>query len=234
MVFRWWLGKTRKKSEVSYQEPNPSINFRLLVWTLHLEAKGDSWAQDLSSRLTWQLSCHSSRTEFLETVWRVSREYTDFTSSWRSTQYPTLTSVFKLTGGIQTTIHPQNGGQISIPLYSCKLSCQSSFSNNNSFQLSAREFSARRKKCGSVSAEETRRCRVGGKWNRNQNLASNELIRVKLPQRRDNKADPFERWSFLIWELTQGRRQRQRRNQKTMIWLAEWGKIIVLHVRHAL
>ena len=31
----------------------------------------------------------------------------------------------------------------------------------------------------------------------------------------------------------QGRRQRQRRRQKTMIWLAEWGKIIVLHVRHA-
>ena len=35
-------------------------------------------------------------------------------------------------------------------------------------------------------------------------------------------------------ELKQGRWQRQRRRQKTMLWLVEWGKIIVLHVRHAL
>ena len=37
-----------------------------------------------------------------------------------------------------------------------------------------------------------------------------------------------------IRELKQGRRQRQRRRQKTMIWLVECGKVIVLHVRHAL
>ena len=37
-----------------------------------------------------------------------------------------------------------------------------------------------------------------------------------------------------IRELKQRRRQRQRRLQKTMIWLVEWGKMIVLHVRHAL
>ena len=36
-----------------------------------------------------------------------------------------------------------------------------------------------------------------------------------------------------IRELTQRRRQRQRRRQKTMIWLVQWGKIFVLHVRHA-
>ena len=35
-------------------------------------------------------------------------------------------------------------------------------------------------------------------------------------------------------DLKSGRRQRQRRHQKTMIWLVEWGKIIVLHVRQAL
>ena len=35
-------------------------------------------------------------------------------------------------------------------------------------------------------------------------------------------------------ELIQGRRQRQKRRQKTMIWLVEWRKLIVLHVRHAL
>ena len=33
-------------------------------------------------------------------------------------------------------------------------------------------------------------------------------------------------------ELKQGRRQLQRCRQKTMIWLVEWGKIIVLHVLH--
>ena len=33
-------------------------------------------------------------------------------------------------------------------------------------------------------------------------------------------------------ELSQGRRQRQR--QKTMIWLVEWGKIIVMHVQYAM
>ena len=33
-------------------------------------------------------------------------------------------------------------------------------------------------------------------------------------------------------ELKQGRQQWQ--HQKTMIWLVEWAKIIVLHVRHAL
>ena len=36
----------------------------------------------------------------------------------------------------------------------------------------------------------------------------------------------------LIRELKRGRRQR--RLLKTMIWLVKWGKIIVLHVRHAL
>jgi len=36
----------------------------------------------------------------------------------------------------------------------------------------------------------------------------------------------------LIRELRRGRRQR--RLLKTMIWLVKWGKIIVLHVRHAL
>ena len=40
--------------------------------------------------------------------------------------------------------------------------------------------------------------------------------------------------TLLIRELKQGRRQRQRRREKTMIWLVEWGKIIVLHVRHTL
>ena len=35
-------------------------------------------------------------------------------------------------------------------------------------------------------------------------------------------------------EFKQGRRQRQRQHEKTMIWLVEWWKIIVLHVRHAL
>ena len=34
-----------------------------------------------------------------------------------------------------------------------------------------------------------------------------------------------------IRELKQGRPQRQRRRQKTMIWLVEWGQIIVLHVQ---
>ena len=36
-----------------------------------------------------------------------------------------------------------------------------------------------------------------------------------------------------IWELKQGRGQWQQR-QKTMIWLVQWGKIIVRHVWHAL
>ena len=34
-------------------------------------------------------------------------------------------------------------------------------------------------------------------------------------------------------ELGEGGRQRQRRRYKTMIWLVERGKIVVLHVRHA-
>ena len=38
----------------------------------------------------------------------------------------------------------------------------------------------------------------------------------------------------IIRELKQGRRQRQQRRPKTMIWLVEWGQIIVLHVRYAL
>lgn len=35
-------------------------------------------------------------------------------------------------------------------------------------------------------------------------------------------------------ELKKGRQQWQRGRQKTMIWLLEWGKIIALHVLHAL
>jgi len=47
---------------------------------------------------------------------------------------------------------------------------------------------------------------------------------------------PLYNWSITIdsRELKQGRRQGQRQHLKTMIWLVEWGKIIVLHVRHAL
>ena len=37
-----------------------------------------------------------------------------------------------------------------------------------------------------------------------------------------------------IREFKQGQWQRQRQHEKTMIWLVEWRKIIVLHVRHAL
>ena len=40
----------------------------------------------------------------------------------------------------------------------------------------------------------------------------------------------FESWRFERREL----KQRQRRREKAMIWLVEWGNIIVLHVRHAL
>ena len=40
--------------------------------------------------------------------------------------------------------------------------------------------------------------------------------------------------AFVIWKLKQGRQQRKRQRQKTMLWLVEWGKITVLHVRHAL
>ena len=35
------------------------------------------------------------------------------------------------------------------------------------------------------------------------------------------------------WRAKQPRRQQQRRCQKIMIWLVEWGKIIVLHLQHA-
>ena len=37
----------------------------------------------------------------------------------------------------------------------------------------------------------------------------------------------------IIRELKIWRRQRQRQRHKSMIWLVEWRKIIVLHVRHA-
>ena len=45
----------------------------------------------------------------------------------------------------------------------------------------------------------------------------------------------FRRRRVCLSSLIKARqRQRQRRRQKTMLWLVEWGKIIVLHVRHAL
>ena len=43
----------------------------------------------------------------------------------------------------------------------------------------------------------------------------------------------FFSFFFLIGSLKKWRRRRQRQCHKSMIWLVEWEKIIVLHVRHA-
>ena len=47
------------------------------------------------------------------------------------------------------------------------------------------------------------------------------LFTSNMPSSQENRE--FKKWL----------RQRQRQRHKSMIWLVEWGKIIVLHVRHA-
>ena len=47
-------------------------------------------------------------------------------------------------------------------------------------------------------------------------------------------SQPCSRAVNFFREFKQVRRQQQRQREKTVIWLDEWRKIIVLHVRHAL
>ena len=43
----------------------------------------------------------------------------------------------------------------------------------------------------------------------------------------------IKRWPFAVGEFKKWRRARRRQRHKSMIWLVEWIKKVVLHVRHA-
>ena len=70
---------------------------------------------------------------------------------------------------------------------------------------------------------------MGYSQNSQDYYSANVEFQIRLPL-----ALPSSLLKPPIRELMQRRWQRQRQRQKTMTWLVEWGKIIVLHVRHVL